>query len=103
MTKTRLARVELSIEGFCLDCNEMVFEDGLPSCYLDERIVALTDRISGGDDVSSRGVMPGGRRADQSVGRGAVERHGDAQGSNDMTNLEAIRESRLARLHLVAC
>src|SRR4051794_40252038 len=104
MTKTRLARVELSIEGFCLDCNEMVFEDGLPSCYLDGRIGALTDRISEGDDLSSSCAVSGGWRADQSLGRKARRNGmGNAQGSKDMTNLEAIRESGLARLHLVAC
>jgi len=102
MSKTRLARVEVSIEGFCLDCNEMVFEDGVPSCYLDERIVALTDRISGVDDVSSHCAKQGGRRADQSLGRKARwNGTRNAQGSKVMTNLEAIRESGLARLHLV--
>jgi hypothetical protein len=86
----------------------MVFEDGRVSCYLDERMSPLTHRTPVFDHALSCGSVSGHRRADHSRADHSVRRKarrsrmGSAQGSNDMTYVEAIRESGLARLHFVA-
>ena len=63
ITRTRAARVDRSIDGFCLGRNEMVIEDGKGPCYRGERCVLLTQRtpifdhrLLRGDVVENRGA-----------------------------------------------
>ncbi|CCD92170.1 exported hypothetical protein [Bradyrhizobium sp. ORS 375] len=103
MPETRLARIESNIDGFCRNRTEMVFEDGQPSCYLDERMVALTHRILDFDQASSRDyVRDVGEPTTALDAGGDTELAGTGAGEQQMTYWKAIREPGSARLHLVA-
>lgn len=103
MPRTRLARIDLNIDGFCHDRNEMVFEDGPVSCYLDERMVALTHRILDFDQASSHGyVRDVGEPTTALDAGGATKLDGTRAGEQLMTYWKAIRGPGFARLPLVA-